>query len=346
MVSTFGTYRLDRQAQVLDGPRLGFGRLRCQPPLPLREVTIDYGLTDIVAGSYDAGIRIGEQVAKDIIAVPSGPEMRAVVVGSPLVLRPAPRAGGAAGSPRPELHKPAPSDLRRTVGPGIREGRPQAEGTGGRTTRVQQHWADPERLLGRTGCRLSAPGSGRDTPSQGSACPGPRRLVPLVFKVSSTTRAVGNPRQPSTFSSRPFAYEADGIDRLGRVHLSRSLSIIMVGFRCDTRGSRRAALSLMLTACLRRSERRCFMRDFRSPSNRAGGRHSASAFRLSGLCHVSLRHSGIRNNFCLREWAEMRTSASLRLPPATGPSQIHPVRSEAATEADARKRSIRCRPGQ
>jgi DNA-binding transcriptional LysR family regulator len=47
------------------------------------EVSIDYGLTDIVAERYDAGIRLGEQVAKDMIAVPIGPEMRMIVVGAP-----------------------------------------------------------------------------------------------------------------------------------------------------------------------------------------------------------------------------------------------------------------------
>jgi DNA-binding transcriptional LysR family regulator len=57
------------------------------------EVTIDYGLTDIVAERYDAGIRLGEQVAKDMIAVPIGPEMRMVVVGAPSYFanRPKPR---------------------------------------------------------------------------------------------------------------------------------------------------------------------------------------------------------------------------------------------------------------
>ena len=34
------------------------------------ELNIDYGLTDIVAERYDAGVRLGEQVAKDMIAVP------------------------------------------------------------------------------------------------------------------------------------------------------------------------------------------------------------------------------------------------------------------------------------
>ncbi len=47
------------------------------------EVTIDYGLTDIVAERFDAGIRLGEQVAKDMIAVRIGPDMRMVVVGAP-----------------------------------------------------------------------------------------------------------------------------------------------------------------------------------------------------------------------------------------------------------------------
>lgn len=47
------------------------------------EVVIDYGLTDIVAGRYDAGIRFGEQVEKDMIAVRIGPDMRLAVVGAP-----------------------------------------------------------------------------------------------------------------------------------------------------------------------------------------------------------------------------------------------------------------------
>lgn len=47
------------------------------------ELTIDYRLTDIVAERYDAGIRLGEQVAKDMIAVRIGPDMRMAVVGTP-----------------------------------------------------------------------------------------------------------------------------------------------------------------------------------------------------------------------------------------------------------------------
>jgi DNA-binding transcriptional LysR family regulator len=47
------------------------------------EVIVDYGLTDIVAERFDAGVRLGEQVAKDMIAVRIGPDMRMAVVGSP-----------------------------------------------------------------------------------------------------------------------------------------------------------------------------------------------------------------------------------------------------------------------
>jgi DNA-binding transcriptional LysR family regulator len=47
------------------------------------EIIVDYGLTDIVAERYDAGVRLGEQVAKDMIAVRIGPELRMAVVGAP-----------------------------------------------------------------------------------------------------------------------------------------------------------------------------------------------------------------------------------------------------------------------
>lgn len=51
------------------------------------EVISDSTLTDIVAERFDAGIRLGEQVAQDMIATPIGPPTRLVVVGSPKYLR-------------------------------------------------------------------------------------------------------------------------------------------------------------------------------------------------------------------------------------------------------------------
>ncbi|MNQ50937.1 HTH-type transcriptional regulator DmlR [compost metagenome] len=54
------------------------------------EIAIDYGLTDIVAQRYDAGVRLGDQVEKDMIAVRIGPDLR-VVVGSPAYFARKPR---------------------------------------------------------------------------------------------------------------------------------------------------------------------------------------------------------------------------------------------------------------
>ncbi|MCA1323780.1 LysR family transcriptional regulator [Herbaspirillum sp. alder98] len=64
------------------------------------EIAIDYGLVDIVAERFDAGIRLGDQVAKDMIATRIGPDIRMVVVGSPAYL-------ASAGIPR------EPQDLLR-----------------------------------------------------------------------------------------------------------------------------------------------------------------------------------------------------------------------------------------
>jgi DNA-binding transcriptional LysR family regulator len=51
------------------------------------EIIVDYGLTDIVAERFDAGVRSGEQVAKDMIAVRIAPDMRMAVVGAPSYFR-------------------------------------------------------------------------------------------------------------------------------------------------------------------------------------------------------------------------------------------------------------------
>jgi DNA-binding transcriptional LysR family regulator len=60
--------------------------LRSYPDIKV-EIIIDYGLTDIVAQQYDAGVRSGEQVAKDMIAVRIAPDMRMAVVGAPSYLK-------------------------------------------------------------------------------------------------------------------------------------------------------------------------------------------------------------------------------------------------------------------
>lgn len=47
------------------------------------EINVDYTMTDIVAQRFDAGVRLGNQVSKDMIAVRIGPDMRIAVVGAP-----------------------------------------------------------------------------------------------------------------------------------------------------------------------------------------------------------------------------------------------------------------------
>src|SRR5437016_1424150 len=79
-----GTIRItatDYAADTILWPK--FTKLLRQYPDIKVEIIIDYGLTDIVAERFDAGVRSGEQVAKDMIAVRIGPDMRSAVVGAP-----------------------------------------------------------------------------------------------------------------------------------------------------------------------------------------------------------------------------------------------------------------------
>jgi DNA-binding transcriptional LysR family regulator len=79
-----GTIRItaaEHAADTVLWPRLA-KLLREYPDIKV-EIITDYGLTDIVAERYDAGVRLGEQVAKDMIAVRIGPDQRMAVVGAP-----------------------------------------------------------------------------------------------------------------------------------------------------------------------------------------------------------------------------------------------------------------------
>jgi len=83
-----GTIRITATAYAADAillPKLA--KLLGRHPDIKVEITIDYGLTDIVAERFDAGVRSGEQVAKDMIAVRIGPDTRMAVVGTPSYFR-------------------------------------------------------------------------------------------------------------------------------------------------------------------------------------------------------------------------------------------------------------------
>src|SRR5271165_1512746 len=68
-------------------------RLLAEYPDIRIEIINDYGLTDIVAERYDAGVRLGEQVAKDMIALRIGPDFHQALVGAPSYFTRRPRPG-------------------------------------------------------------------------------------------------------------------------------------------------------------------------------------------------------------------------------------------------------------
>ncbi len=71
----------DHAAETVLLPALA--RLLPQYPDIKVEITADYGLTDLVAERFDAGVRLGEQVAKDMVAVRIGPDLRMATVAAP-----------------------------------------------------------------------------------------------------------------------------------------------------------------------------------------------------------------------------------------------------------------------
>lgn len=116
--------------------------LRAYPDIKV-EVIIDYGLADIVTQRYDAGVRLGEQVAKNMIAVRIGPDMRMAVVGAPSYFK---------GRTEPKTPQDLVShnciNLRLPRGGsvciGIRERWARTKGARRRTARVQRKLSNVE----------------------------------------------------------------------------------------------------------------------------------------------------------------------------------------------------------
>lgn len=89
-----GTIRItavEHAAHTILSPALG--RILPRYPELTVEVHVDYGLVDIVADHFDAGVRLGSQVAQDMIAVPISPAVQMAIVGAPayFVTHPKPR---------------------------------------------------------------------------------------------------------------------------------------------------------------------------------------------------------------------------------------------------------------
>lgn len=82
-----GTIRIttsDHAADTLLWPRLAEA-LSGYPEIRV-EVVVDYGLTDIVAERFDMGIRLGDELSRDMTAVRIGPDVRFAIVGAPAYL--------------------------------------------------------------------------------------------------------------------------------------------------------------------------------------------------------------------------------------------------------------------
>jgi DNA-binding transcriptional LysR family regulator len=98
---TAGTLRintLSMAAKKIIAPRLG--RFHRSHPEVVLDIVIDDGLSDIVAGGFDAGIRVGGRLQKDMIAIRLTPDVRLLAVASPEYL-------ARSGEPR------TPADLHR-----------------------------------------------------------------------------------------------------------------------------------------------------------------------------------------------------------------------------------------
>src|SRR5882762_8030726 len=84
---TAGTLRINTlgmAAKKLIAPRLG--RFHRAHPDVVLDIVIDDSLSDIVAGRFDAGIRVGERLEKDMIAVRLTPDVRMLALASPAYL--------------------------------------------------------------------------------------------------------------------------------------------------------------------------------------------------------------------------------------------------------------------
>jgi DNA-binding transcriptional LysR family regulator len=95
--SPSGTVRINAPGPAADHVLcpLAFDFMRRHPQVKV-EIISDAAIVDIVARGFDAGVRFGRQVAKDMIAVPLGPSLRYAIVAAPGYLR----ARGAPATPQ------------------------------------------------------------------------------------------------------------------------------------------------------------------------------------------------------------------------------------------------------
>ena len=163
------------------------------------EVINDYSLTDIVAERYDAGVRLGEQVAKDMIAVRIGPDFPMAVVGAPsyFAQRVAPQTPhDLTAHDCINLRLPTSGGLYSLA---VRERRARVEGAGRRESGVQLRHDDAQHGPGRTWLGPPAGGMWCVRTSQKADLSGSSPTGARPFQaITSITQAAASPFRHSS----------------------------------------------------------------------------------------------------------------------------------------------------
>ena len=119
---TSGTLRINTlgmAARQVIAPRLG--RFHRAHPDVVLDIVVDDGLSDIVAGRFDAGIRVGGRLEKDMIAVRLTPDVKMMAVASPDYLARPGHSAVTRRPARPRLHQLAAAGGRPALALGVRE---------------------------------------------------------------------------------------------------------------------------------------------------------------------------------------------------------------------------------
>ena len=144
------------------------------------EIIVDYGLANIVADRFDAGVRLGEQVARDMVAVRIGPDFRMVVVAAPSYFSSREEPRTPQDLTNSQLYQPEIPYLWRDLRLGVRERRTRDQCSCRWTADFQFQQANPRRCAGRVWPGLSSRGYRRSTSGARPADPGARSVVRAI----------------------------------------------------------------------------------------------------------------------------------------------------------------------
>ena len=179
--------------------------LREYPDITL-EFDVSYGLRDIVADRFDAGVRLGRTIDKDMIAVPIGPPLRMAVVGSPDYFERHTRPKIPQDLTESSLHQPAHADIRGPIRLGLRAAGAEGERSRRRPADLQHDTTAGGRGTGGARNRFVAR---RRTDAAHRVrecwCGCSRTGAPNSRAITCTTRAEGNHHQHSRWCCRPCA---------------------------------------------------------------------------------------------------------------------------------------------